>query len=93
MTSLANRAMPLIRYEIGDTGELLAERCPCGRGLPLMRPTWGRSADYLALVDGTVITPYDMTCAIEHLPAPNNRTDAPRPACRGLRPATFCRDA
>ena len=68
VTSLANRAMPLIRYEIGDTGELLAERCPCGRGLPLMRPTWGRSADYLALVDGTVITPYDMTCAIEHLP-------------------------
>ena len=68
VTSLANRAMPLIRYEIGDTGELLAERCPCGRGLPLMRPTWGGSADYLALVDGTVITPYDMTCAIEHLP-------------------------
>jgi hypothetical protein len=33
-----------------------------------MRPTWGRSADYLALMDGTVITPYDMTCAIEHLP-------------------------
>ena len=22
-----------------------------------------------------------------------NRTDAHRPACRGLRPATFCRDA
>jgi phenylacetate-CoA ligase len=68
VTSLYNYAMPLIRYEIGDTGEILAERCPCGRGLPLMRPTWGRSADYLALVDGTVITPYDMTCAIEHLP-------------------------
>ena len=68
MTSLANHAMPLIRYEIGDTGELLAGRCPCGRGLPLMRPTWGRSVDYLALADGTVITPYDMTCAIEHLP-------------------------
>lgn len=68
VTSLANRAMPLIRYEIGDTGVLLAEPCPCGRSLPLMRPTWGRSADYLALVDGSVITPYDMTCAIEHLP-------------------------
>jgi phenylacetate-CoA ligase len=33
-----------------------------------MRPTWGRSVDYFALADGTVITPYDMTCAIEHLP-------------------------
>ncbi|MGE3293571.1 MAG: phenylacetate--CoA ligase family protein [Geminicoccaceae bacterium] len=68
ITSLANFAMPLIRYEIGDTGELLPGRCPCGRGLPLMRPTLGRSVDYLALADGTVITPYDMTCAIEHLP-------------------------
>lgn len=68
VTSLANFAMPLIRYEIGDTGELLPGRCPCGRGLPLMRPTWGRSVDYLALADGTVVTPYDMTCAIEHLP-------------------------
>ena len=68
VTSLVNRAMPLIRYELGDTGQLLDQRCPCGRGLPLMRPTWGRSVDYLALVDGTVITPYDLTCAIEHLP-------------------------
>jgi phenylacetate-CoA ligase len=68
ITSLANFAMPLIRYAIGDTGELLGERCPCGRGLPLMRPTWGRTVDYLALADGSVVTPYDMTCAIEHLP-------------------------
>lgn len=68
ITSLANFAMPLIRYEIGDTGELLPGRCPCGRGLPLMRPSWGRSVDYLALADGTIIAPYDMTCAIEPLP-------------------------
>ena len=68
ITSLANYAMPLIRYAVGDTGELLAERCPCGRTLPLMRPSWGRSVDYLALADGSVVTPYDMTCAIEHLP-------------------------
>ena len=68
VTSLANRAMPLIRYEVGDTGELLAGRCPCGRGLPLMRPTWGRSVDYFALADGAAITPYDLTCAIENLP-------------------------
>ena len=68
VTSLANHAMPLIRYAIGDTGELLAGRCPCGRSLPMMRPTWGRSVDYLALADGCVVTPYDMTCAIEHLP-------------------------
>jgi phenylacetate-CoA ligase len=68
VTSLYNRAMPLIRYELGDTGELLDASCPCGRGLPLMRPTWGRSVDYFILADGVPITPYDLTCAIEHLP-------------------------
>ena len=68
VTSLYNRAMPLIRYEVGDTGELLDGLCACGRGLPLMRPTWGRSVDYFVLTDGTSITPYDLTCAIEHLP-------------------------
>lgn len=68
VTSLYNRAMPLIRYELGDGGELLDGPCPCGRGLPLMRPTRGRCADYFVLADGTTITPYDLTCAIEHLP-------------------------
>lgn len=67
VTSLYNRAMPLIRYEVGDSGELLADPCPCGRGLPLMRPTLGRCVDYFVLTDGTTITPYDLTCAIEHL--------------------------
>ena len=38
------------------------------RGLPLMRPTLGRCVDYFVLADGTTITPYDLTCAIEHLP-------------------------
>ena len=68
VTSLYNRAMPLIRYELGDSGVLLDEPCPCGRGLPLMRPTLGRCVDYFVLADGVTITPYDLTCAIEHLP-------------------------
>jgi phenylacetate-CoA ligase len=65
VTCLYNRAMPLLRYEIGDTGELLERACSCGRGLPLVRPTLGRSVDYIALADGTVVAPYDLTCAIE----------------------------
>ena len=68
VTSLYNRAMPLIRYELGDRGVLLDGPCPCGRGLPLMRPTLGRCVDYFVLADGVTITPYDLTCAIEHLP-------------------------
>jgi phenylacetate-coenzyme A ligase PaaK-like adenylate-forming protein len=65
VTCLYNRAMPLLRYQIGDTGELLERACGCGRGLPLARPTLGRSVDYISLKDGTLVPPYDLTCAIE----------------------------
>lgn len=68
VTSLYNYGMPLLRYEVGDTGEVLTDACGCGRGLPLVRPTLGRSVDYIALADGTVVPPYDLTCAIEDVP-------------------------
>lgn len=41
LTSLHNFAMPLIRYEIGDYATL-GERCPCGRGLPVLERIVGR---------------------------------------------------
>lgn len=65
LTSLVNRAMPLLRYDIGDTGIVLEERCACGRGLPLIRPTLGRSVDYIDLPDGRTLAPYSLTCAVE----------------------------
>jgi phenylacetate-CoA ligase len=57
--------MPLLRYEVGDTGMLLSGCCPCGRGLPLIRPTLGRSVDYLVLPNGATLAPYSLTCAVE----------------------------
>jgi phenylacetate-CoA ligase len=68
VTSLANYGMPLIRYAMGDAGEVLEEPCPCGRGLPLMRPTSGRLVDYFVLPGGQRVAPYSMTCAIEVVP-------------------------
>jgi phenylacetate-CoA ligase len=65
VTPLYNRAMPLLRYDVGDTGVALDEVCPCGRGLPLIRPTLGRSVDYLRLPSGARVTPYSLTCAVE----------------------------
>jgi phenylacetate-CoA ligase len=65
VTSLYNFAMPLLRYELGDTGVVLENRCACGRGLPLIRPTLGRSVDYLTLSNGTLVAPYSLTCAVE----------------------------
>lgn len=66
-TSLYNYGMPLIRYEVGDSGKLLGTRCPCGRGLPLMTSILGRSVDYFILPDNSMISPYTMTCAIENI--------------------------
>ena len=68
VTCLYNRAMPLLRYEIGDTGEMVEGACGCGRGLPLVRPTLGRSVDYITLEDGTVVPPYNLTMAIRNIP-------------------------
>src|SRR5918996_132220 len=65
VTSLYNFAMPLLRYEVGDAGFALEERCPCGRGLPLILPTLGRSVDHVALANGTLVPPYSLTCAVE----------------------------
>jgi phenylacetate-CoA ligase len=65
VTSLYNLGMPLLRYQVGDAGPLLPGVCRCGRGLPLMGPCQGRSVDYFILPNGTQISPYAMTCAVE----------------------------
>ena len=67
VTALYNHAMPIIRYQVGDTGTLLPEPCPCGRGLPLMRPTGGRTVDYFQLPDGSSVSPYAMSFAMEQV--------------------------
>ena len=68
LTSLYNSAMPLLRYAMGDSGVLRPGRCRCGRGLPLMEPSRGRTVDYLRLPGGRLVAPYTLTCAIESVP-------------------------
>jgi phenylacetate-CoA ligase len=47
VTELNNRAMPLIRYRLGDLGALAAEPCPCGRTLGVIEGIRGRVMDVL----------------------------------------------
>jgi phenylacetate-CoA ligase len=56
LTNLNNFVTPLIRYEIGDYGEL-AEACPCGRGLPVLKRVHGRTRNRLILPSGENIFP------------------------------------
>jgi phenylacetate-coenzyme A ligase PaaK-like adenylate-forming protein len=48
LTNLANRAQPLIRYDIGDSITVLPERCRCGSAMPVIE-VQGRRDDVLSL--------------------------------------------
>jgi phenylacetate-CoA ligase len=55
VTNLLNRAMPLLRYKMGDVASLPGRACTCGRTLPLMNNISGRVADFLVRKDGSVV--------------------------------------
>ena len=56
LTDLSNRAMPLIRYEVGDLASWLPGRCDCGRGLPRLTSIHGRTSDVLYTPEGVRIS-------------------------------------
>jgi len=56
VTELYNRAMPLIRYRIGDVGIPTDEKCPCGRSWPLIKSIQGRINDRVILPSGREIS-------------------------------------
>ena len=66
-TLLVNRAMPLLRYRIGDRASLLPHRCDCGHPFPLLGVVTGRRADMLVLAGGHRVSPYALTCAMERV--------------------------
>jgi phenylacetate-CoA ligase len=61
VTDLTNRAMPIIRYEVGDIGVINSRLCECGRGLPLLEKLEGRAADYVYTPEGKLISGISLT--------------------------------
>lgn len=55
VTSLNERAMPLLRYRIGDVGALHTDDCPCGRGHATLRQLQGRKTELLFTPDGRIV--------------------------------------
>ncbi len=47
VTSLVNRAMPLIRYRIGDEASFLEGQCACGCTWPRLATVHGRTTDHV----------------------------------------------
>jgi phenylacetate-CoA ligase len=61
VTDLVNRAMPMLRYQVGDVAVPSQRRCPCGRGLPLLERLEGREADYVVTAAGELISGISLT--------------------------------
>jgi phenylacetate-CoA ligase len=57
VTSLTNRLMPMIRYEIGDAGRLLDGECDCGWPFPLMAMGMCRQNDLIRTPGGKTVHP------------------------------------
>jgi phenylacetate-CoA ligase len=51
-TSLRNRAMPLVRCKVGDSGRISPERCRCDRPYPVLTDLLARAADLFVTADG-----------------------------------------
>jgi len=51
VTCFNNRLMPLIRYDIGDTGRWIDGECVCGLNMPRLFFE-GRKLDYIKFIDG-----------------------------------------
>jgi phenylacetate-CoA ligase len=61
VTDLYNRAMPFIRYEVGDRAVSSDRSCSCRRSYPLIRRVMGRVADYLYTPEGELVSGISLT--------------------------------
>lgn len=58
ITSLQNKVMPFIRYDIGDRGRMLKSDCKCGCKGKVLELLTGRNNDYVLLENGERISAY-----------------------------------
>lgn len=68
VTHLATPGFPFVRYRTGDIGTLSDERCPCGRGLPILSDVQGRSTDFVVAADGTIMHGLALIYTVRDLP-------------------------
>jgi phenylacetate-CoA ligase len=57
VTSLSNRLMPFIRYDLGDSGRLLEGECACGSPFPLLEMGLCRHNDLIRARGGKTFHP------------------------------------
>lgn len=67
VTDLYNYAMPIIRYRLGDLGELSSEPCDCGKPYPVLKRIVGRAYDTLVGSSGKKYHPESVLYVFEDL--------------------------
>lgn len=68
VTSLMNRAMPLIRFRLGDVIELIpGAACGCGRTLPRMEPVVTKHEDWVETPSGRRVSASGLTWAFKDM--------------------------
>jgi len=67
-TTLENRVMPLVRYEIDDYAESVESPCPCGRTLPRIGQVHGRGMNLFRAADGGLLSPWKLVEPVRDLP-------------------------
>jgi phenylacetate-coenzyme A ligase PaaK-like adenylate-forming protein len=60
ITALHSRAMPFIRFELGDLAVAGPSPCPCGSPFSTLTELRGRVTDFLPLPDGRVLHPFEL---------------------------------
>lgn len=68
ITHLESYGFPFIRYRTGDIGSLSDERCPCGRGLPVLQKIVGRTSDFVVTPEGKIMHGLSLMYIIRDLP-------------------------
>jgi phenylacetate-CoA ligase len=68
VTTLLNKVMPLIRFELGDMIQFSPHQsCDCGRTLPMIEPVVTKNEDWLETPTGRRISPSALTWAFKDL--------------------------
>ena len=67
VTDLHNRAMPLLRYRLGDLGRLSTRSCECGRPYPVIERIVGRAYDVVFDAAGRAFHPEAVLYVFESL--------------------------
>jgi phenylacetate-CoA ligase len=68
ITTLQNRLMPLVRYEIGDYAISSDRLCACGRTLPVIEKVIGRGINLFRAPDGRLVASWPLVGPLRDVP-------------------------